>query len=824
MKVEPLGAQDSVSSFSWVSVKSAFDKQAKEHSATFEGFCEWLFSGAHKLAKGAEKTKLRTPAFSPVVLLPNEKTLEGASVYQITAMAIDFDGTQAKAICRGTGAEAKVVVLREPIKIDLPALAKAILALGISAALYETASSTPEFPRVRLVVPLDAPIAPDKLPSAFASFIGALPCLEWVDIPTSTRTAGIHFVPMLPKDDYFALVTPGKRFAPDLDAEPVAQPQPIGLAEARHKMRDEWEKSGVQIFDPRDLEGSGWMRRYPIDWKTLDLHSLFKEDLGVEIEDRSRPHKGNGKKWRCQCPLFHEHSKPSASLDSVVFVEDDGYPGFYCPHQHELSLRHLVMGTEDGTPAVITEDMLLKHAEKWVSPMAREAKARKIEPSAIWHYQHASAPGERMESVRLLSSRILKWDVKRNKAGVETSRKLIKDTYNLDKIFQHDVLFDDLRYDLFKQAPVWKGESIPATAIDTVMSDLRSYIVENYNGVCFASTALLEAFVAEANRRPFHPVYDYLVGLEWDGVSRIAQVPQKINAIPGPLVPEYLRCFFVGAVARVLYMPGPHAKNGAKLDTCLVLQSDFQGVGKTTFFQTLVPHEDWFGSEAVGELERDALLVVHRHWLHEMGEVDALHRKHEAERLKNFMSQTQDTFRLPYGRATGTFPRRFALCGSTNRAEHLEDDTGSRRWHILQVRDADFDLAWIRANRDQIWAEAVHLYKDGTKWWLDRDLNKIHEEYASQFLNTNSVMVDALMKFLDKMDENKQQIFEHSTLTAYLQDEIHENMHHRGASTAIGMAFSRVNAFRTLNGLPKWTKKKNIRSTYYELDKFLLPA
>ena len=812
-------------SFQWVSVTSAFDKGARPHEATFPGFCTWLLSGNHKLAKvktpageTAPKPKLLTPAFSPVVLVPGETELISASILHVTALAIDFDAVRSIAICGGELGEAKVRVTREQIKIDLPALAKKVMLLGYNSVLYETASSTPEFPRVRLVVPLEAPAAPDQLPALVAGFLSELGHVEWVDLPTSTRPAGIHFVPMVSTDSIFTLITEGRPFPLNRLATPLEVPAPVGIEEARHKMHEEWSRADIETFDPRDLQGDGWMRRYAIDWKTLDMEKLFREGLGVEVEKRSRAHKGTGKKWRCQCPLVEEHSKVNNALDAVIFTEEDGYPGFYCPHQHELSLRQLVMGTEDGSPAVITEDLLLEYAKQWISPMAKESQARKIAPVAIWNYSHTTAPGQRMNAAQLITSKILKWEVKKDKAGNVISRKFIKDTYNLDKIFQHDELFGDLRYDLFKQAPVWKGDTIPASALDTILADLRAYIVENYNGACYPDQALLAALLAEANRRPFHPVYDYLLGLQWDGASRLSVLPSKIRALDNPMVPEYLRCFFVGAVARVLEDPGPHAKNGAKMDTCLVLHSDMQGVGKTTFFESLVPNADWFGSEAVGALERDALLIVHRHWIHEMGEVDALHRKHEAEKLKNFMSQRQDTFRLPYGRATGTFPRRFVLTGSTNQTEFLEDATGSRRWHIITVHDLTFDLEWVRQNRDQLWAEAVDLYRKGVKWWLSDEVALMHEENTSNYLHVNQALAEAVDKYLTYMEENGQSVFSSVQLRKYILDEMGVCFDDRSGQVQVGIAFKKVLASRKGRGLPNWKWKKSSLGSYYEVD------
>jgi predicted P-loop ATPase len=49
----------------------------------------------------------------------------------------------------------------------------------------------------------------------------------------------------------------------------------------------------------------------------------------------------------------------------------------------------------------------------------------------------------------------------------------------------------------------------------------------------------------------------------------------------------------------------------------------------------------------------------------------------------------------------------------------LKDPTGSRRFWPVEV--GALDLAAICADRDQLWAEALTLYRAGTTWHLSRE-------------------------------------------------------------------------------------------------------
>ena len=253
-----------------------------------------------------------------------------------------------------------------------------------------------------------------------------------------------------------------------------------------------------------------------------------------------------------------------------------------------------------------------------------------------------------------------------------------------------------------------------------------------------------QAVDKRAAERSFHPVKDYLDGLRWDGTPRVDDwLSYYMGADASPYTDGIGRMFLVAMVARIM-------RPGAKCDYMLVLEGD-QGIYKSTACAVLAG--PWF-SDGLPDLQRDDVRVsmhMRGKWLCEVAEMSSMSKAENAD-LKAFITRTHERFTPKFGRKEVTEARQCVFVGTTNKRIYLRDETGGRRFWPVWCNKADIEA--LARDRDQLFAEAVHLFRQGAQWWPNAEFEQAHIAPEQEARYEADAWEDSISRFLAGLPPN----------------------------------------------------------------------
>lgn len=285
---------------------------------------------------------------------------------------------------------------------------------------------------------------------------------------------------------------------------------------------------------------------------------------------------------------------------------------------------------------------------------------------------------------------------------------------NVYYAFNEDLELTDLvrfnefshRLDKTRVAP-WGGMPGKWTALDDLR--LANYLAEAHGLIVGNPLTIQQAVLMAANDRAYNPMVEYFDGLVWDGIERRQHwLHDILGADDGEYAEKAGSYFLLSMVARV-YEPG------CQMDYMLVLQGS-QGARKSSVLKILAGEYYAGGTFRIGD--KDSMQVLQGRLLFNFNELDSM-GKAESTAVKSFVTERVDVFRAPYASTFSEYPRCCVLTGDTNQDDFLKDATGDRRSWVVHC--SEIDVERMAAQRDQLFAEAVHFYKLGERRYPDRD-------------------------------------------------------------------------------------------------------
>ena len=331
------------------------------------------------------------------------------------------------------------------------------------------------------------------------------------------------------------------------------------------------------------------------------------------------------------------------------------------------------------------------------------------------------------------------------KGGVRNSIR------NCLTVFQNDPLLSGAiaknllteRIDIIK--PI--GYHRTGTAItDTDMNYLLLYLEETYG--LTSEKKIAAAIGIVANENGYHPIRDYLNGLSWDGTERIRTcLHHFLGADSDQYTYEALRLFLLGAIHRAFHP-------GCKFEVMLCLVGG-QGAGKSTFFRLLAVKDEWF-SDDLRKLDDDNVYrKLQGHWIIEMSEMIATANAKSIEEIKSFLSRQKEVYKIPYETHPEDRLRQCVFGGTSNALDFLPlDRSGNRRFLPVMVYPEQAEVhilddeAASRAYMEQLWAEAMTIYRSGDfKLSFSPEMARYLKEHQRDFMpeDTKAGMIQAYL-------------------------------------------------------------------------------
>lgn len=599
------------------------------------------------------------------------------------------------------------------------------MAFGFAAMIYSTHKHSSKTPRYRLVFPLSRQVSPaeyEPLCRKIAAEIGIdlfddttyeLPRLFYW--PSTSKDADFVFdYQDGPACDVDAILSQYVDYK-DVSAWPLSSREGDVIAHEIKKQGDPTEKPGVI---------GAFCRAYSIEDAIDNFLSDKYEKTG---HDGRYTYKLGSVAGGLVCyegkfAYSHHETDPASKQLCNAF---------------DLCRVHLFGAQDEGSRAL---DVTRKPSYAAMQEFAAKDKAVKL-LMARERAQAAADDFDGLDDAELPEDYNDEW-----KAELEYTKsgKLLCNIANIILILENDpALAGHIVHDLFtgmdsaKDGLPWNKNANQWT--DTDDANLRVWLEKHYD--ITGKEKIADALTAVLTRHSYHPIRDYLSGLTWDGVPRLDRIIiDYMGAEDSELNRAMSRKHFVAAVARVF-------NPGCKYDYCLIM-SGAEGIGKSTLLRIM--GGKWF-NDSITTLEgKEGMEQLRRAWVVELGELSSIKRS-DVEQVKAHLSKQVDIYRAAYARRVLEHPRQCVFCGTTNEALFLKGDTGNRRFWVIPVvaelrKYRDWSEA-IRRDRDQLWAEAVHYYKQGEPLYLSEELEAQAKQRQQDFNDDND---DPIVAMLDK--------------------------------------------------------------------------
>lgn len=627
---------------------------------------------------------------------------------------------------RGPRATAENVVEHTAIVLDLDQdvphdVPERLRRQGWDSVVHATASHTPERPRLRVIIAIDRPVHP-----------GAYPTLvKWVAeklgvVVDPSAMAGCHrfFLPhVIPGSDAELFGVEVHR----INGNPIKVDSALNSVPMFSQSPTESDSPNPRIRrDPLRLPGAAgaFNRVYSFPEAIEEFRLPYRPCGGGFIHVDSTQTQPGLTPVNEERTLWFDHAGTSPTHGQTMSAFD-----LVAEWRHGLQTG-LAQDDQDRPPAERRSRVLMGVDAAQIPAVAKEMAAATLDAGP-----RPDGPLTIEACEAALSPRNLK-----------TGRRTLTDARDRQTLVDRDPMLASRAISAMGRRPGWREKPEWASGSELLEQEARrlglypdqdedeaavqQYLGKHYGGEVPSISTVRELLSLSASQpgREIDPLTAYLDRLEWDGVPRLSGGAATLHEVlPGVdyddkeerrWASRAVMRACVAAVARA-YRPG------WQVDSSLVLVGP-QGTRKTSWVRWLAgpwsaPLPDILGGDA------DLFDPCHKAWIVEADEGFAVTRSGSryGDALKRFLTARSDTWRPKYGRTSRTMARRFVVWGTTNHEDFLANEEGNRRYWPVRITETIPPKFLSAARRDQIWAEAVVLFKRGESTWLSEEEEQV---------------------------------------------------------------------------------------------------
>lgn len=578
------------------------------------------------------------------------------------------------------------------VKGDLWASVETIL--GCGAAMYSTHKNSKDKPRFRLVIPLKRKVTADEYGAISRRIAGDIG-IDFFD-DTTYEPHRLMYWPSTSKDGEFIFKY--------ID-EPWLDPDKVLARYPDWKNQSYWPQSSRAMIKQMKLadkqgnpkEKKGVVGAFCRSYSVPEVIDMYLKDIYAPCEDTTR----------------YTYIKGTSSGGLIIYEGGD----FAYSHH----------GTDPVNGKLCNAfDLVRIHKFVELDTTAKEETPVNRLPSYKAMIDLALADNKVKMTLGKEQLKIAEEDFKENEMDwlLELNRdqkgNIVCSAPNVILILQNDSALkgkigvnDFIHRVAVKKDLPWRTTERGEYWRDSDEASLRNYLFSVY-GVKGANV-INDAFSEVVDKNAFHPIKEYLDPLQWDGKERLETIMiDYLGAVDSKCVRAFTRKIFLAAVTRI-YKPGE------KFDYIVVLVGK-QGVGKSQIINKL--GKQWYSDSVITVKGKEAYEQLQGAWILEMAELNAT-KKVDVEAVKHFISKSEDTFRVAYGRYNETFKRQCVFFGTTNDYDFLNDPTGNRRFLPITVQGGGSKDIWTDLTEkevDQIWAEVKFYFKKGESIALSKNI------------------------------------------------------------------------------------------------------